>query len=505
MKHSILLFFLSIYLISFSQAVYEEERYVPETDSIVLNKIEQWQNIKFGLLMHWGSYSQWGIVESWSLCPEEYGWCQRKSGSNPDNYFEYKKEYEALQKTFNPINFNPEKWANAAKNAGMKYVIFTTKHHDGFSMFDTKYTDYKVTSPNCPFSTNPRSNITKEIFDAFRKKGFWTGAYFSKPDWHNPYYWDPKYPPRDRNVNYEPEANPEKWNMFVDFTHNQILELLSDYGKVDILWLDGGWVAKTPKSQITSWYDKKVEKTKNGYLKHRIINQDIRMDELVVKARKKQPGLLVVDRAVHGKNQNYLTPENRVPEKELPFPWESCVISGGGWSHTKDAKYMSGKKGIQMLVDIVSKGGNLLLNIAPTPEGEWQQGAYDLLDEYSKWMKINSEGIYNSKVLYPYKENNICITQQKNGNAYFFYLCKEDETTMPSEISITSIQAKKGSKIWLLGYSKSLKWEKTNSGFKVKIPEEIRNNPPCNHVSLHNHQFLHSDLCTIDVVDYSIR
>ena len=482
MRRQILLLLLCLPQLAFSQAVMEDERYVPETDPLVLEKLSEWQDIKFGLLMHWGAYSQWGIVESWSLCPEEYGWCERKSGSNPDNYVEYRKEYEALQHTFNPVKFDPDKWAAAAEDAGMKYVIFTTKHHDGFCMFDSKHTDYKVTAPDCPFSTHPRSNITKEIFDAFRAKDLWTGTYFSKPDWHCPQYWDPKYPPRDRNVNYEPEANPEKWQQYIDFTHNQILELLSDYGKVDILWLDGGWVAKTPKDEITTWYDQQLTNNPNGYLKHRIVNQDIKMDELVVKAREKQPGLIVVDRAVHGKNQNYLTPENRVPEKELPYPWESCVISGGGWAHTKGAKYMSGREGVQMLVDIVAKGGNLLLNVAPTPEGEWQQGAYDLLAEFGDWMEVNSEGIYHSRVLAPYKENNICMTQQANGNAYLFYLCEEDETTMPAQISISSVAPKKGSTVKLLGYDQSLKWEAQEDGFSVMIPEEIRQNPPCNYV-----------------------
>ena len=134
-----------------------EERYVPETDTLVLQKLEQWQDLKFGLLMHWGPYSQWGIVESWSICAEDEDWCRRK---NLD-YEEYKKQYEALQLSFNPVSFNPEKWAEAAKNAGMKYVIFTTKHHDGFSMFDTKLTDYKITDPSCPFSVNPRCQRNK--------------------------------------------------------------------------------------------------------------------------------------------------------------------------------------------------------------------------------------------------------------------------------------------------------------------------------------------------------
>lgn len=483
MKSKLLILSLLVTAFSFSQTIYEDERYVPETDPLVLEKLDQWQDKKFGLLMHWGAYSQWGIVESWSLCPEDYGWTQRKKGNNPQNYFEYKKEYESLKKTFNPTQFNPEKWANAAKRAGMKYMVFTTKHHDGFSMFDSKYTDYKVTDPECAFSTNPRANITKEIFNAFRAKDFWVGAYFSKPDWNHENYWDSYFPPQDRNVNYDPLAYPEKWQKYVDFTHNQILELLTDYGKVDILWLDGGWVAKMSDNEIENHYKSKFAENKsgNGFIKHRAVSQDIKMDELVVKARAKQPGLIVVDRAVHGKNQNYLTPENRVPEKTLPYPWESCIISGGGWSHTFNATYKSGREGIHMLVDIVAKGGNLLLNIAPGPDGKWQQGAYDLLKEFEDWIKINGNAIYNTKPIEPYKENNICFTQNNDGNVFFFYLANEKETTVPSEIVVESITPKRGAKITMLGSRTRLKWKKLDKGFKVIIPEKLRNNPKSNY------------------------
>jgi len=476
------LFVFLLIFISVASSAQHNTKYIPETDSLVLTKLEQWQDLKFGLLMHWGPYSQWGIVESWSICPEEYGWCERKKGSNPDDYYSYVREYEELKTTFNPIGFNPDLWAEAAKDAGMRYVVFTTKHHDGFCMFDTKYTDYKITDDGCPFSTHERANVAKEIFNAFRDQGLWTGAYFSKPDWHSPFYWDPKYPPRDRNVNYEPEENPDKWQQFVEFTHNQIMELMTGYGDMDILWLDGGWVAKESKQVIEEWYQIQLEETDNGYLKHRIVNQDIKMDDLVVKARKAQPGLIVVDRAVEGKNQNYLTPENRVPEKELPYPWESCIISGGGWSYTPEARYMSGREGIIMLVDIAAKGGNLLLNIAPSPEGEWQQGAYDLLKEYADWMKINSGAIYETRPLPPYKEDNICITQKKDGTMYFFYIAEEGENVMPAEISIKSMQPSKGSHVRLLGANKKLKWEFDGEGFKVVIPDKIAKNPPCEYV-----------------------
>ncbi len=483
-KCTLLLILLAASIHLFAQAIHEDERYVPETDPLVLEKLDQWQDIKFGLLMHWGAYSQWGIVESWSICPEDYGWCERKKGSNPGNYTEYVKEYEGLKNTFNPVKFDPAKWAKAAKSAGMRYMVFTTKHHDGFSMFDSQYTDYKVTDPDCPFSTHPKANITKELFNAFRAEDMWVGAYFSKPDWNHKNYWDPYFPPFDRNVNYDPALYPEKWEKYVQFTHNQLLELLTDYGKVDIIWLDGGWVKKRDQQNLEENYTEKFTENKaaNGFIKHRMVSQDIRMDELVDKARQKQPGLIVVDRAVYGKNQNYLTPENRVPEKELPYPWESCIISGGGWSYTPDAKYMSGHQGVQMLVDIVAKGGNLLLNIAPSPEGEWQAGAYRLLKDYEKWMAINDEAIYNTQALAPYKEGNICMTQKENGNAYFYYLAKEEETTMPDRIVIKSHQPAKGSKVMLLGYDKPLSWEETGTGFTVKIPKKLQENPPSDYV-----------------------
>lgn len=480
MKRGIFIIAILFSVQMFSQAIYEDERYVPETDPLVLKNLDEWQGKKFGLLMHWGTYSQWGIVESWSICPEDYGWCERKKGSNPANYNDYVKDYEGLKKTFNPVKFDPAKWAKAAKYAGMKYMVFTTKHHDGFNMFDTKYSDYKVTDKDCPFSSNPKSNIAKEVFNAFRNENLMIGAYFSKPDWHNENYWDPYFPPFDRNVNYDPTLYPEKWKKYVDFTHNQILELLTDYGKVNILWLDGGWVRKRDQQNIKENYEEKFteNESKNGFIKHRVVEQDVKMDELVAEARQKQPGLIVVDRAVHGKNQNYLTPENRVPEKTLPYPWESCITSGGGWSYTPDAKYLTGREGIHMLIDVVAKGGNLLLNVAPSPEGEWQQGAYDLLTAYGDWMKVNSTAIYNTKPIAPYKENNICMTQNKEGNVFLFYLAKEGETKIPAEVTVKSINPKKGTKITMLGSKTSLKWTKEAEGFKVVIPESLRNNLP---------------------------
>jgi len=475
MKRTLLWAVVGIFCTGLVSGQNEGARYVPETDPLVLKNIEHWQDLKFGLLMHWGTYSQWGVVESWSICAEDENWCRRKLS----DYIEYKKEYEGLKKTFNPVNFAPSRWAQAARDAGMKYVVFTTKHHDGFCMFDSQYTDYKITSPDCPFHADPRANITKEVFDAFRKEGFLVGAYFSKPDWHNENYWWPNFATPDRNVNYDPAQYPERWNKFVEFTHNQIMELMSDYGKLDILWLDGGWVAKKSKEDILREYTDILARSTSGFIKSRIVNQDIHMDDLAAKSRLKQPGLIVVDRDVYGKNQDYLTPENRVPDQALPYPWESCITSGGGWSFTPDAKYMSARQAVQLLVDIVSKGGNLLLNIAPGPDGTWQQGAYDLLKEIGAWIQINGEAIYGSRPLAPYKEGNVCMTRQNGGSAYFLYLAGTNETVMPKEIHVNSHRPAVGAQVTLLGSDIKLSWRADGNGFTVAIPDELRTKAPC--------------------------
>jgi alpha-L-fucosidase len=463
-----LMFLVSIW--AFSEAICEEE-YFKDPDPQVQERLEAWQDLKFGLLMHWGPYSQWGVVESWSICSEDEPWCRRRS----DNYEDYKKEYENLKMTFNPIRFDPETWAGAAKKAGMRYMIFTTKHHDGFCMFDTDWTDYKITDDECPFSRNPRANIAREIFDAFRREGFWVGAYFSKPDWHSEYYWWPNFATPDRNVNYEIDRYPERWQKFVEFTHGQIDELMTDYGKVDILWLDGGWVAPLTQEQISSYL------SQPGYKFKRPQSQDIDIPGLARKAREKQPGLIIVDRAVPGMYQNYLTPENKVPEEALPYPWESCIVSGGGWSYTPNAEYKSTHELIHLLVDIVSKGGNLLLNIAPGPDGTWQKEAYERLESIGEWMAVNKEAIYETRAVSPYKEGKVCLTQKHDGSVYAIYLADKDEKFPPSKIWLSTIQPSEDAKISMLGVADKIEWEKVGRGFIASIPEPVQKNPPCDH------------------------
>lgn len=402
----------------------ESEKYVTPADPLVQQKLAEWKKLKFGLMMHWGTYSIWGIVESWSLCPEDEGWCVRR-GPYSHDWHTYKQAYEGLQKQFNPVKFDPDRWAAAAADAGMKYLVFTTKHHDGFCMFDTRQTDYRITHSSTPFSTHPKANITKEVFEAFRKKGFMTGAYFSKPDWHTPDYWWKYFPPKDRNVSYDPKKYPERWQAYKDFTYRQIEELATGYGRVDILWLDGGWVR--PKETINPAVD---------WQRTIPYSQDIDMARIAAMARKHQPGMLVVDRTVAGEFENYTTPEQTVPKNYLPYPWESCITLGNSWSYVPGDQYKSARTVIHMLTNIVSRNGSLLLNVGPSPDGEWDPKAYARLQEIGSWMKINGEAIHDTEADPKLQGKTNWVFTKKDNAIYAIYQLPEGTTELPNGITV---------------------------------------------------------------------
>jgi alpha-L-fucosidase len=447
----------------------QQKEYYPDPDTAIQQRLEEWKDLKFGLLMHWGTYSQWGIVESWSICPEDLSWATgaRKQGI-ADNYNDYVKSYEKLQTTFNPIKFDPEKWATAAKDAGMKYMVFTTKHHDGFCMFDSKFTDYKITDPRTPFHSNPRSNVAKEIFTAFRKEDFWIGAYFSKPDWHTDTYWWKQFPVSDRNANYSIQKYPEQWKKFSDYTHNQINELASDYGKLDILWLDGGWVRKKTDEEIKN---ELLEVYEGSRWARNPQSQDIDMPRLVKEVRAKQPKLIVVDRAVPGEQQNYLTPEQHIPETGLPYPWETCMTMANSWSYVPNDVYKPANEIIEKLVDIVSKGGNYLLNIGPSPDGELDAMAYQRLKEIGTWMRTNGESIYGTRIYSSFSEGDaIRYTQSKDGKTQYVFLFD-----FPKEkLLLTKIALSKKAKMQLLGSTSNIAWKQNGTTLEVSLPEGLK-------------------------------
>lgn len=416
------------------------------TDPEVLKKLDQWQDLKFGIMFHWGVYSVSGISESWALCSEDRFTAHRKKILPGATYGDFKKWYWGLADSFNPTKFNPTEWAAIMKDAGFKYLIFTTKHHDGFCMFDSKYTDYSIAKG--PYKDSKYSNVAYHVFDAFRQQNFMIGAYFSKPDWHCEYYWDPALSTPTRNPNYDIKKSPEVWAKYQQYTANQINELMSDYGKIDILWLDGGWVRK----------DK---------------GQDIKLDEIMDNARKKQPGLIAVDRTVPGRNENYQTPELRIPKTQLNHPWESNITLTNTWGWNPNPKYKSVNWVINSLTEVVAKGGCLVLNVGPTGEGIIEEEVIIRLKKVGEWLRKNGAAIYSTRITPNYNCGNVWFTANKDGKTlYAIYALPEGEE-LPEIIEWEGNEP--SGKMTLLQNGKRVKYTCENGKVKVTLPQGLKN------------------------------
>jgi len=326
---------------------------------------------RFGMFIHWGKYSLAGNGE-WA---EFSG----RDGGSPEN--------------FNPKNFNPDEWAELAWNAGMRYVVFTTKHHDGFCMFDSKYTDYKVT--NTPFG----KDVTRMVFDAFRKKGFRIGVYHSLIDWHHPHYLPDKNDPRGRNG--ETDFPDVVEGVYQKYLYDSVEQLMTEYGKIDILFWD----------YCTEW--KRPEY--------------FNPDELIAMIRKHQPDILINDRMTIDRNSHrkyigdYRTPECAVPNSAPSEVWEACASATSSWGYVNgDNTYKSAETVATALMGCVSKNGNLLLNFAPDGDGVIRENAVKTMKELAVWFKNNGEAVYGchkSEIPTPYM---YCLTQK--GRYVYLYL-----------------------------------------------------------------------------------
>lgn len=416
------------------------EDYVWPTDPQVLTKLKHWQDQKFGVLMHWGLYSVPGVVESWSICSEDWIVRERKP-----TYEEDKAWYWSQKDSLNPVNFDPSKWADVMKKAGMKYMIFTTKHHDGFCMFDTKYTDFSIA--HGPFGKDPRHNIAKEVFDAYRNKGFMIGCYFSKPDWHSKWFWNPYYATPNRRINYKKQQHPDWWQNYRKFTQNQLNELTTDYGNIDILWLDGGWIT----------------------------GDEIGLDTILVDARKRNPGMISVDRTIRGKNENYQTPEQGIPTKQLDIPWESCITLSHAWGWTPNAKFKSPNKVIGILAEIVAKGGCLALGVGPKADGTLQPEVVNTLLRIGSWLNKNGQAIYSTVNAAHYNDGKVWFTADKNGKTLYAIYALEDGEKTPKTITWTENKPK--GKLVLLQNGKSVKYTVKGNQVTVTLPSGLKNEP----------------------------
>ena len=440
---------LSLALFSFSARAQESDivaqadGYTWPTDTKVLEKLSQWQDLKFGALIHWGLYSVPGIVESWSICNED--WITRPEGTT---YEGYKQWYWDLSKVFNPYAFDPGQWADAAKDAGMRYVIFTTKHHDGFCLFDSQYTDFSIAKG--PFAKNPKKDAAKYVFEAFRDRDFMIGAYFSTPDWHHHGFWNPAYATPNRRPNYKKEAHPDWWKSYVDYTRNQLLEITGGrYGQIDILWLDGGWVT----------------------------GSEVGLEAVLEKARARYPGMISVDRTIQGPNENYQTPERMIPDKQIDHPWESCLTHSYDWGWVPNAPYKSAHKVIGILAEIVAKGGCLVLGIGPNAQGLVEDRQVVILKEIGEWLGRCGKAIYSTTITPDYHPaDKLWFTASKDGKTKYGIYTLGDGEALPAAISWEG-NLPKGAKVKLLNNGKALKALVKDGKVSIKLPRGLKAEP----------------------------
>lgn len=365
MNRILLLFSSFLIVLAMSSGCQKQVEQQEEDLYVMPERMEEWNDWRFGMFIHWGAWSQTEIGYIWKMVNEE----PREIG---ETRFD-------LYKTFNPSEFDPKKWARAAKEAGMKYVVFVTKHHDGFNNYDTQLSDLKSTNPEVPYSSDPKADLTKAVVDAFRAEGLAIGLYYSHIDW---YHEAARYFSRDY-WDFDPsriDSDPESWKRYVDFERGQIEELLTNYGKIDMLWFDISW----PFAE-------------GGEFSHPQVEKDV--EDLLRLMKKLQPDLIFNDRGT-GKYGGFYTPEQQVPVAGLPGNWESNITitnNRGYWYKGENVSAKSNKELIRMLVDIASKGGNFLMNVGPRPDGELSQTDYDALARVGEWMSVSGVSIYGTR------------------------------------------------------------------------------------------------------------
>jgi len=301
-------------------------------------RIEWWREARFGLFIHWGPVTLKGTEIGWSRGAERRGYLFRGNEVPVE-------VYDNLYKQFNPTNFNADQWVTIAKAAGMKYLVFTSRHHDGFSEFDTKADDYKITSPDSPFGRD----VVKELADACHRAGLRFGIYYSQPNWRHPDAFT------DRHTNY------------LAYLKIQVRELLTNYGTVDILWYDG--LGKKAKD-----YD---------------------ADALNTMARELQPRILINNRS--GLAEDFDTPEQVIGKWQYDRPWESCITICNQWAWKPDDRMKSLKECLETLIRCAGGDGNLLFNVGPMPDGRIEPRQVTRLEEIGEWLKKYGESIYGTR------------------------------------------------------------------------------------------------------------
>lgn len=334
----------------------------PETTAQRDARMKWWREARFGMFIHWGLYSVGGGKWNGQDCGFIGSWMQSRLRVPPE-------EYATLRSGFTAKNYDPKFWAKLAKTAGMKYAVITAKHHEGFCLYDSKYTEYDV------MSTPAKRDLLKGYFQAFRAEGLKTGLYYSLFDWNHPDYpvKGHAHHPMSNNPQYtEQNRDTEK---YINYLHAQARELATNYGKLDIIWWDFS-------------YDK-------------MTGEAWRARDLIQMMHTLQPGIIMNNRLfkdVLNPNGDFATPEQYVPPTGTGSDWETCQTMNETWGYKPhDHQYKSSKQLIRQLTEVVSKGGNYLLNVGPKPDGTIPAEQVKRLKDIGKWMDIHSESIYGTK------------------------------------------------------------------------------------------------------------
>ena len=351
---------------------------------------------RFGMFIHFGLYA----------LPARHEWIKTRE-------FIPEEKYQKYFEHFDPDLFDAREWAKKAKAAGMKYAVLTTKHHEGFCLFDSKYTDYKIT--NTPFGRD----LVKEYADAFRAEGLHVGFYYSLIDWHHPDFPLDSMHPRRNDANAEELDKGRDMHKYAEYMRNQLTELLTNYGKIDILWLDFSYTNPNPAS-VKPWMQFGGGKGKNEW----------ESEKLISLVRSLQPEIIIDNRA--DLEQDLWTPEQyqvldwpKHPKTGERVTWEACQTFSGSWGYHRDEKsWKTPRMLIEMLINTVCIGGNLLMNVGPTSRGNFDKRADAALEAFGEWMHLNGRSIYNCTMADPeFSVPRGCrFTQSNDGKRLYVHL-----------------------------------------------------------------------------------
>ncbi len=333
-------------------------------------RIQWFQHDRFGMFIHWGLYA----------IPARGEWVRSAERITVEDYQPYFDQ-------FDPSGYDPKEWARLAKQAGMKYAVLTAKHHDGFCLFDSKLTDYKATN------TKAGCDLVREYVDAFRAEGIKVGLYYSLIDWHHPdypHFGDQQHPMRASEEQKALEDGRD-FDRYLDYMHGQVRELCTNYGKIDLFWFDFSYGKLRGEAWRATEFVNMI----------RSLQPDVLIDNRLEVSGEGFGSLLSGDPTVY--SGDFVSPEQIIPPEGItdvngkPVCWEACITLNNNWGYCEfDHEYKSSGTVVRKLVECVSKGGNMLLNVGPDAKGRIPQESVDILTEVGRWMKKNGASIYGA-------------------------------------------------------------------------------------------------------------